>query len=759
MTIATQSSKVNYQGNGVTTEFQIPFPFLEEEDIYIQKQLDDTNIVNLTYGTDYSVTGAGNASGGTVVLTTAPSASEVISVYRSVPLTQEVDYRENEIFPAETHEEALDKLTMEVQQLQEQADRAIRISRFSDADPETVVTQVERIYDSIDNVDIVADNISDITTVSANTSNVTTVAGNIDSVNNVAEIKDNVIAVDNNKANINTVAANVEDVVMVAGIKDAVTNVSNIMDAVVGVNNNKDNINAVNANKDNIDTVASNIDTISQAITSAQEAKVSEENAKKSEVNAKESEVNAKTSEENAKYFYEHSQTLGNIVQIEKQASAANPVLNITFEKVCSEKQFLNVYVDRVKLLPSEYTLADNGLSVTLSNPVTEEVSVLVEYFVGMSNTVAEDLQEEISKSSTSNRLQDCILSNPNLLQYTLTGSTLIIKAGSKIIVPTGVGNFNEITLYGDISSTIPTGEKLLYTDGGDLYYIEEGHVFAQATAPNAYEQMLWFDTTENKIKYSGDTGANWTGLYAFPLAIVNENGVKECFCNGINHFANCVWVAKGTTISIPNGKNSDGSFKNTIYASDTVYYMTFDDTKQGFILLGPSGLSYSGSVEIGNSNVVITDDSDSFNGAPIASLNVETGRVTEFHDRPILKFLTQEDNLSTEYEIISLSDVTYLQADKIYSITVLSPRANTAKFKLPFVPEDLKEHQIKIYYFAAEDGKLDLTESGVYFVDGEVPDVSEVGALYEIIYTSHFNISQGGIWTCGVIKYKLAGA
>lgn len=264
MTITTQGSKVNYQGNGVTTEFQVPFPFLEEEDIHIQKQLEDTTVVNLTYGTDYSVTGASNASGGVVVLATAPSASEVISVYRSVPLTQEVDYRENEIFPAETHEEALDKLTMEVQQLQEQADRAIRISRFSDADPETVVTQVERIYDSIDNVDIVADNISDISTVAANTSNVTTVAGSIDSVNNVAEIKDNVIAVDNNKANINTVAANVEDVVMVAGIKDAVTNVSDNMDAVVGVNNNKDNINAIYAFKDDIVTVSSIAEDVSK---------------------------------------------------------------------------------------------------------------------------------------------------------------------------------------------------------------------------------------------------------------------------------------------------------------------------------------------------------------------------------------------------------------------------------------------------------------------------------------------------------------
>jgi hypothetical protein len=67
----------------------------------------------------------GNGSGGNVTLVTGATASDTITIIRSVPLTQETDYVENDSFPAETHEEALDKLTMQIQELNERMDRAL----------------------------------------------------------------------------------------------------------------------------------------------------------------------------------------------------------------------------------------------------------------------------------------------------------------------------------------------------------------------------------------------------------------------------------------------------------------------------------------------------------------------------------------------------------------------------------------------------------------------------------------------------------
>jgi myosin heavy subunit len=50
-------------------------------------------------------------------------------VVRNVPLTQQTDYQANDPFPAESHEEALDKLTMLTQQLQDGLTRSIKLSR------------------------------------------------------------------------------------------------------------------------------------------------------------------------------------------------------------------------------------------------------------------------------------------------------------------------------------------------------------------------------------------------------------------------------------------------------------------------------------------------------------------------------------------------------------------------------------------------------------------------------------------------------
>ncbi len=48
---------------------------------------------------------------------------------RAVPQTQAIDYIANDPFPAESHEEGLDRATMTTQQIQEELDRSIKLSR------------------------------------------------------------------------------------------------------------------------------------------------------------------------------------------------------------------------------------------------------------------------------------------------------------------------------------------------------------------------------------------------------------------------------------------------------------------------------------------------------------------------------------------------------------------------------------------------------------------------------------------------------
>jgi len=128
MTVSSSTSRVSYSGNGSTTAFSVTYYFLDNDHLkVISRAANGTETVK-TITTDYTVTGAGNPAGGTVTMLTAPLAGTSLVIVRNVPITQEVDYQGNDPFPAETHEEALDKLTQIVQQQQSAVDRSIKFA-------------------------------------------------------------------------------------------------------------------------------------------------------------------------------------------------------------------------------------------------------------------------------------------------------------------------------------------------------------------------------------------------------------------------------------------------------------------------------------------------------------------------------------------------------------------------------------------------------------------------------------------------------
>ncbi|WP_051203104.1 hypothetical protein [Desulfovibrio aminophilus] len=124
MTIASTLSSARYAGNGETREFPLPFRFLVPADVAAVLRAADGSERVLAEGAQYEITGAGLPQGGTCRLNTPPAAGEVLSLTRAPRLVQETDYQENDAFPAETHEAALDQLTMICQALDEKIARA-----------------------------------------------------------------------------------------------------------------------------------------------------------------------------------------------------------------------------------------------------------------------------------------------------------------------------------------------------------------------------------------------------------------------------------------------------------------------------------------------------------------------------------------------------------------------------------------------------------------------------------------------------------
>ncbi len=128
MTVTNSTYRADYTGNGSTKDFTVPFYFLDASHIQVLlTEIATGACTTLALNSDYAVAGVGVSAGGTITTTAtaAYTSAYKISILRDVPYTQETHYVENDPFPAASHEKALDLLTMEVQQLQEEVDRAV----------------------------------------------------------------------------------------------------------------------------------------------------------------------------------------------------------------------------------------------------------------------------------------------------------------------------------------------------------------------------------------------------------------------------------------------------------------------------------------------------------------------------------------------------------------------------------------------------------------------------------------------------------
>jgi hypothetical protein len=132
MTISSTTVKNSYNGDGSTTTFSYTFKIFADSDlqVIIRNNTTATETVK-TLTTHYTVTGVGSASGGSVIFTAGniPASGETVVLRRAVPQTQAIDYIANDPFPAESHEEGLDRAMMTLQQVQEEVTRSIKLSR------------------------------------------------------------------------------------------------------------------------------------------------------------------------------------------------------------------------------------------------------------------------------------------------------------------------------------------------------------------------------------------------------------------------------------------------------------------------------------------------------------------------------------------------------------------------------------------------------------------------------------------------------
>ena len=114
MTVGALSPSQSYLENGVTTVFAVPFRYLAADDLVVSRVVGGVETV-LAYGVAWSATNGPTDAGGSLTLgASVPGAT--LKIRRSTPRQQQTDYVTGGAFPADSHEQALDRLTLIVQE-------------------------------------------------------------------------------------------------------------------------------------------------------------------------------------------------------------------------------------------------------------------------------------------------------------------------------------------------------------------------------------------------------------------------------------------------------------------------------------------------------------------------------------------------------------------------------------------------------------------------------------------------------------------
>jgi len=130
MTISTTIIKSSANGNGSTSAFTYSFKITDDDDIQVIIRSSNGTETVKSKGTHYNVSGVGNNSG-TVTFTSGniPASGETVVLRRSTTQTQAMDLIDNDPMSANTIETAHDKSIAINQELQEQVDRSLKLSR------------------------------------------------------------------------------------------------------------------------------------------------------------------------------------------------------------------------------------------------------------------------------------------------------------------------------------------------------------------------------------------------------------------------------------------------------------------------------------------------------------------------------------------------------------------------------------------------------------------------------------------------------
>lgn len=308
MTIADNYKPIKQETNGTTTDFTFSFYVISQDYIVVLKETNGVQVVvdPSEYTVDF------NESGGDIKFKTAPVGGSFIIITRDTPKDQETPFATSSGFPAKTVENRLDKLTSMIQEVSDDAYRALKLPVGTNISPtlpkpskgkglvwneteDGFVNSNETIDDIISKSTEqanIAKAQAEIATQKAEEAKVSETiskesaesasedATRAEEARRYAEeaITDEnliVVATDlkSEDSNIKNVSENIDNVNALGPVSESITDVAGIKESVVAVAGNKTNIDTLSENITDVSKLAnkitdvSNVSRISDAVT------------------------------------------------------------------------------------------------------------------------------------------------------------------------------------------------------------------------------------------------------------------------------------------------------------------------------------------------------------------------------------------------------------------------------------------------------------------------------------------------------------
>ena len=259
-----------------------------------------------------------------------------------------------------------------------------------------------------------------------------------------------------------------------------------------------------------------------------------------------------------------------------------------------------------------------------------------------------------ITDGLSTSQITNCITKIPQDIKLELSeDGTLTLKAGSKVYNGTG----NAININSDISSTnggTSTGSKLLFTDGTGFgaYLLEQ--CVSSDTNPGAGYQ-IWFNTSDKIIYRDDNKTGNFKAMnWSLPIAVVKTSNSKytsiEQIFNGFGFIDSTFFILPNVEGLAPNGRNEDGSLKNTKIISSKVWIRDFTNqtNMNGYMCLATTGIGFNPNLKyIDEKNYLIDITTNNINNDrfEISYISIDTtGRIIGFKPKYNLQIVDRSD-------------------------------------------------------------------------------------------------------------------